>query len=99
MTTEFVKVPGYREDDGSKTFFLPDCRWKNTGYEIGERKKDKERGIMNYWDALAKVLLMSTPRFRRRNKSGNSGTIACKAGDVEEIRRDFIESERVKYGG
>ena len=54
MTSEFVKVPFKREQDGTKTFFLPDCRLTK-GYEIGARDKDKERGIQSYWEALAKL--------------------------------------------
>ena len=54
MADEFVKVPFKLEADGTKTFFLPDCRLKK-GYEIGARDKDKERGIQNYWEALEKV--------------------------------------------
>jgi hypothetical protein len=98
MSTEFVKVPFKREKDGTKTFFLPDCRLSK-GYEIGARGKDKEKYIQNYWEALSKVIAMPTPRFRRRNKNGNAGTVACQPGDVEEVRRDFIEKELLKYGG
>lgn len=98
MTSEFVKVPFKREKDGTKTFFLPACRMTK-GYEIGARDKDKERGIQSYWDALEKVQQMPNPRFRRPNKNGNDGTVTCEFGDVEDVRRDFIESERLKYGG
>lgn len=96
--TEFVRVPFYREKDGTKTFFFPECRLKG-GYEIGDRDTDKERYIQNYWEALAKVTAMPTPRFRRRNKNGNSGTVTCQPGDFEEVNRDFLESERIKVGG
>lgn len=98
MAEGFVKVPFYVEKDGSKTFFLPDCRLKG-GYEIGARDKDKERHIQSYWDALSKVLNMSQPRFRRRNINGIPGTVTCVSGDVEEVSKSFIESERVKHGG
>lgn len=99
MTEEFVKVPFYVEkESGNKTFFLPDCRM-GKGYEIGARDKDKEKGIQSYWDALAKLNKMSNPRFRRRNKNGIFGTVTCKPGDVEEVQKSFIESERVKHGG
>lgn len=98
MASEFVVVPFKREKDGTKTFFLPDCRLSK-GYEIGARDKDKERGIQSYWDALAKVQQMPSPRFRRPNKIGNAGTVTCEFGDVEEVSREFIEAERVKYGG
>lgn len=98
MSEQFVNVPFKIEKDGSKTFFLPDCRNTN-GYEIGARDKDKERGIQDYWIALEKLLAMPQPRFRRRNKNGNSGTVTCAPGDVEEVSRAYIESERVKYGG
>jgi hypothetical protein len=98
MADDFVKVPFYVESDGSKTFFLPDCRHK-VGYEIGQRGKDKEKYIQTYWEALEKLMKMPKPRFRRRNKNGNSGTVVCNPGDIEEISRMFIEDERVKYGG
>lgn len=98
MAETFVKVPFKREDDGSKTFFLPDCRMAK-GYEIGKRDADKERNIQSYWEALDKVMKMSQPRFRRKNKVGNFGTVTCNHDDVEEVSRSFIESERVKYGG
>ncbi|MEI6745347.1 MAG: hypothetical protein WCL34_05250 [Methylococcaceae bacterium] len=94
-----VKVPFHIEKkDGSKTLFLPDCRMK-TGYEIGARDKDKEKHIQNYWDALNKLLAMNTPRFRRKNENGIFGTVTCNKGDIEEVRKDFIESERMKHGG
>ncbi|MCX9154606.1 hypothetical protein OPU71_00540 [Niveibacterium sp. 24ML] len=98
MSEKFVKVPFKREEDESKTFFLPDCRMTK-GYEIGARDKDKERGIQDYWVALEKLMAMPQPRFRRRNKNGISGTVTCAPGDVEEVSRDYIESERAKYGG
>ena len=91
MTSEFVKVPFKREQDGTKTFFLPDCRLTK-GYEIGARDKDKERGIQSYWEALAKLQQMSTPRFRRPNKNGIPGTVTCDFGDAEEVSRSHIES-------
>lgn len=98
MSTEYVKVPFYREADGTKTFFFPNCRLKG-GYEIGRRDVDKERYIQNYWEALAKVMAMSNPRFRRRNKNGIAGTVKCEPDDVEEVRRSFLEAERLKAGG
>lgn len=98
MSEDFVKVPFYVEADGNKTFFLPECR-RSQGYEIGERNKDKERGIQSYWDALAKLTTMSKPRFRRKNRSGNVGTVTCQPGDNEEVSRSFLELERIKYGG
>ena len=91
MTSEYVKVPFKRETDGTKTFFLPDCRLTK-GYEIGARDKDKERGIQDYWVALDKVRNMPSPRFRRKNKSGIPGTVTCEYGDVEEVKRTYIES-------
>lgn len=95
---EFIKVPFYVEEDGSKTFFLPDCRHK-VGYEIGPRGAGKEKYIQTYWEALDKLMKLPEPRFRRKNKNGNSGTVKCRIGDVEEISREFIESERMKHGG
>lgn len=99
MADDFVKVPYKLEKDGTKTFFLPNCKIKTKGYEIGARDKDKERGIQDYWVALAKVNAMSQPRFRRPNKNGTPGTVTCEPGHVEEVSRAFIEAERVKYGG
>ena len=98
MSQDFVKVPFYREADGSKTFFFPACRHKG-GYEIGKRDADKERHIQSYWEALEKVMAMPSPRFRRKNANGNSGTVTCQPGDVEEVSREFIEAERAKFGG
>lgn len=98
MSSEFVKVPYYVEDDGSKTFFLPNCRL-GVGYEIGARGKDKEKHIQSYWEALEKVVAMGSPRFRRRNKNGIPGTVTCQPGNVEEVSREFIEAERAKVGG
>ena len=98
MADEFVTVPFKTEKDGSKTIFLPDCQHK-MGYEIGARYKDKEKGIQNYWEALEKLLKMDSPRFRRKNKEGHSGTVTCEPGDVVEVSRAFIESERIRHGG
>ncbi|KWF30943.1 hypothetical protein [Burkholderia pseudomultivorans] len=99
MAEAFVCVPFHVEKEtGKKTFFLPDCRLSN-GYEIGARDNDKERGIQDYWAALDKLLAMERPRFRRRNKNGRPGTVTCKPGDIEEVSRSFIESERAKHGG
>lgn len=98
MATDFVKVPFYVESDGSKTFFLPNCRLEG-GYEIGQRDVDKDKHIQSYWEALDKLMAMATPRFRRRNKNGTPGTVTCRLGDVEEISREFIDAERVKVGG
>ena len=91
MTSEYVKVPFKREADESKTFFLPDCRMKK-GYEIGARGEEKERGIQSYWEALEKVSKMANPRFRRKNKNGIPGTVTCDSGDVEEVKRAYIEA-------
>lgn len=99
MSDEFVKVPFKREQDGTVTLFLPaNCRMRN-GYEIGARDKDKERHIQNYWEALDKLMTMPQPRFRRKNKNRIFGTVTCDPADVEEVRKDFIEKERLKYGG
>ncbi len=92
MSAEFVKVPFYREADGTKTFFFPDCRLKG-GYEIGKRGTDKERHIQDYWDALDKLIAMDVPRFRRRNGSGNAGTVTCRPGDVEEVSRAALDAK------
>jgi hypothetical protein len=98
-TSEFVKVPFHVEADGKKTFFLPDCRL-GVGYEIGKRgEADKEKHIQNYWDALEKLSRMSQPRFRRKNRDGIPGTVTCQHEDSEEVSRDFIEQERLKFGG
>lgn len=91
MSTEFVLVPFKREADGTKTFFLPDCRMKK-GYEIGQRDRDKERGIQDYWEALAKLQAMPQARFRRPNKNGIPSTVTCEPGDAEEVSRSYILS-------
>lgn len=98
MTSEFVRVPFKREKDGTKTFFLPECRFKK-GYEIGPRGKDKVRGIQSYWEALEMLQQMQKPRFRRPNKNGNLGTVTCEINDSEDVSKSFIEAERVKHGG
>ncbi len=98
MSEDFVKVPFHVEADGTKTFFLPETR-RSKGYEIGQRDNDKERGIQNYWEALTKLAAMNKPRFRRKNKNGNAGTVTCQPGDNEEVSRSFLELERIKYGG
>jgi hypothetical protein len=36
---------------------------------------------------------MSTARFRRRNKNNIPGIVACKFGDVEEVKRSYIEEQ------
>ncbi len=95
---QFVSVPFKLEADGTKTLFLPDCRMTK-GYEIGQRGHDKEKYIQSYWDALDKLMKMGQPRFRRRNKNGVFGTVTCESGDVEEVKRSFIESEIQKHGG
>lgn len=89
MSTEFVMVPFKREVDGTKTFFLPDCRLKK-GYEIGRRDHDKEIGIQDYWEALAKLQAMPQARFRRPNMNGIPGTVTCEPGDAEEVSRAYI---------
>lgn len=98
-TGEFVKVPFYIEADGQKTFFLPDCRRPNVGYEIGQRGKPDKEQLENYWDALEKLNMQPQPRFRRKNKIGNAGTVTCQPGNHEQVSRDFIEQERLKFGG
>lgn len=84
----FVGVPLYIERDGSRTLFLPTLATKN-GYVIGP--KGAERVIRNYWDALDALNTMGTPRFRRANKAGNRGIVACTPGDVEDVKVSYIE--------
>ena len=98
MDNDMVAIPFKIEADGTKTLFLPECRLL-MGYEIGARHKDKQKGIQNYWDALDKLLAMSQPRFRRKNKKGIRGTVTCNFGDRELVSRSFIDSERVNFGG
>jgi hypothetical protein len=90
MSEEFIKVPFYIESNGSKTLFLPNVKMSK-GYQIGE--KGNERYISNYWEALAELSQMSTARFRRRNKNNIPGIVACKFGDVEEVKRSYIEEQ------
>lgn len=62
---EFVKVPFYAETDGTKTHFLPRLKRPN-GFQIGE--KGNEVYVEEYWLALAQLMKMSIPRFRRPNQ-------------------------------
>ena len=96
MSTEFVRVPFYVEKTGEKTHFLP-ARRGPSGYRIGAKMMEKV--VTDYWEALAYVSAMQRPTFRRLNAAGNSGGVACGHGDFEEVRRDFIELERAKFGG
>lgn len=88
MSEEFVKIPYYVERDGTKTHFLPGLR-QGKGFRIGE--KYSEQVVSDYWEALALVRSMSTPRFRRKNSAGNAGSVACKPGDVEEVSKRAID--------
>ena len=97
MSTEFVRVPFKREADGTKTFFLPNCRLK-AGYEIGRRDQDKEKGIQSYWEALAKLQAMPQPRFRRPNKNGIAGTVTCEPGDSEDVSKAYIRQLLAEAG-
>ena len=95
MSKEFVRVPFYVERDGKKAFFLPSCRAKN-GYKVGP--KGSEEAFTDYWLALERVRLMQPPRFRRPNSKGNFGIVCCDSTAFEEVRRDYIEAERLKHG-
>jgi len=86
----FVHVPFYLEADGSKTLFLPHLT-RRDGFQIGE--KGNERYIRDYWDALAALQDMSVPRFRRPNRNNIPGIIACKPGDYDEVKREYIEEQ------
>jgi hypothetical protein len=94
--TEFVRVPFYLERDGKKTFFLPSCRMAG-GYRIGA--KGEEVTVADYWAALAQLTAMKPPRFRRPNGEGNFGIVKCETDAVEEVSREFIESELKKQHG
>lgn len=96
MTHEFFRVPFYVERDGLKTFFLPNCR-STSGYRIGP--KGSEEAFAEYWSALEQVASMKSPRFRRPNSKGNFGIVICAPNDFEDVHRDYIEAERLKYGG
>ncbi len=85
-----MKVPYYVEADGSKTFFLPNIRLSK-GYQIG--MKGEEVYHDDYWTALAQLMAMKTPRFRRRNKNNIPGIVSCKPEYVEEVKLSFIEQE------
>jgi hypothetical protein len=95
MKEEFVRVPFYVEKDGSKTFFLPNCR-ATGGFKIGP--KGSEEQFADYWTALSRLSSMQTPRFRRRNTEGNFGIVKCEAGALEDVRSDFIMAELAKHG-
>jgi len=88
MNDYIVKIPFYVEDDGSKTLFLPNLKSPN-GYRIGA--KGEEKTFENYWDALFFLFEMPKPRFRRKNKQGNSGIVTCELGDTETFQRALIE--------
>jgi hypothetical protein len=88
MPNDFVKVPFYIESDGSKSLFLPDVKMTK-GFQIGA--KGEERNLSDYWEALAELSKMSTPRFRRRNKNGTPGIVKCEFGNIEEVKRSHIE--------
>ena len=95
MENEFVRVPFYVEKDGSKTFFLPNCRAKS-GFKIGP--KGSEEQFTDYWTALNCLIEMQTPRFRRPNSEGNFGIVKCESDALEDVRRDFIEAELAHHG-
>lgn len=88
MADEFIKVPFYIESDGSKTFFLPNLK-RPKGFQIGP--KGSEVYVEDYWQALSALMAMNTPKFRRKNSKGNAGIVSCVPGDVEEVKRIFIE--------
>lgn len=88
MAEKFIKVPFYIEADGKKTFFLPDLK-RPKGFQIGA--KGEEEYCEDYWEALSKLMAMKTPRFRRKNINNIAGIVACKSGDVEEVKLGFIE--------
>ena len=90
MSEDFVKVPFYVESDGKKTLFLPDIRLTK-GFQIGE--KGSERYYSDYWEALDALRRMQTPRFRRRNKNSIPGIVACQPGNVEEVKRTYIDEK------
>ncbi|MBY4869286.1 hypothetical protein K6W76_22695 [Burkholderia anthina] len=99
MAEAFMRVLFHVEKETAKEiYFLPECRLSK-GYENGARAKKNESGIQDYWTALDKLLAMARPPFRRRNKNGKPGTVTCEHGDIEEVSRSFIESERAKHGG
>lgn len=72
--------------DGS--FFLPACRMGN-GFTIG--KKGQELKFDDYDEALRRLTAMPTPRWRRRNDSGNRGIVAGQRW--ERISRRMIDSQ------
>jgi hypothetical protein len=88
LNTEFIKVPFYVETNGEKTLFLPNVKMSK-GYQISE--KGAERSYNDYWEALAQLCRIPTPRFRRRNKNNIPGIVACKPGNVEEVKRSYLE--------
>lgn len=94
MAEEFVKVPFYIEKNGNKTFFLPSLK-RPKGFQIGP--KGEEVYYADYWMAIKELKAMSTPRFRRPNENNIPGIVACKPGDVEEVKRSFIEEELTNY--
>jgi hypothetical protein len=93
---EFVQVPFYVESDGTKTLFLPQLK-RREGFQIGE--KGNERYVRDYWAALEELREMQVPRFRRPNGNNIPGIVACKSGDVDEVKRAYIEEQLHNLGG
>jgi hypothetical protein len=96
MNDTFVKVPFKREKDGSRTFFLPDCKGPNGQYRVGP--KGSVVKFDDYWQALERVMSFSPPEFRRINANGNQGRVVCEPGDVEEVSRAHIEQLAARHG-
>jgi len=80
--TEFVFVPVAR--DGSA--FLPDVRSAGR-YTIGA--KGDEQKVADYFEALALLTAMPTPRWRRPNSEGNRGIVA--GIDFHRVPRERID--------
>jgi len=83
-----VRVPFKVEEDGSLTYFFPDCR-DSKGYKVGP--KEAATYHTDYWAALAHVMSFEKPEFRRKNANGNRGRVVCNPGDVRAFPRSHIQ--------
>lgn len=95
MKDEFVRVPFYMEQGGSKAFFLPNCR-ATGGFKIGPNGGKEQ--FADYRMALSRLKSMQTPRLRRRNVEEDFGIVKFEAGALIDVRRDFRQTELTKHG-
>lgn len=95
MKDELVRVQFYTEQDGSKAFFVLNCR-ATDGFKIGPNRSKEQ--FADYRTALSRLKSIQTPRFRRRNVEENFGIVKFEAGALADVRRDFSQTELPKHG-